>query len=213
MRLQTSTLKLIRDPASKLQSRNLFRDIVTFRPCCSLIVSSNVKVAFTTVDEGLVLSMGVVNWPFQFVKVPTEPHHRRVDPRLKDASHIATMLPGVFWLLAHIDRAMVKGWEGSVIGSEPLQVQEAKQEFLRPRGACGIEAFVEEMCSTTPDAKVATTEAKVLAAFIKYMDATMSKQQAQVAFGQHFEGVIVHGRRICKTKAASRGIYLEVSDR
>jgi hypothetical protein len=52
------SLKLVRDHASKLSSRNLFRDIVTFRPCCSLIVSTNVKVSFTTVDEGLKLSLG-----------------------------------------------------------------------------------------------------------------------------------------------------------
>ena len=83
LRLYTSTLKLLRDHASELSSRNLFRDLVTFNPCISIIVSTNVKVSFTTVDEGLELSLGVVAWPFQFVKHPSEPHHRRVNTALK----------------------------------------------------------------------------------------------------------------------------------
>ena len=92
LRLYTSTLNLLRDHASELTSRNLYRDMVTFHPCSSLIVSTNVKVSFTTVDEGLELSLGVVAWPFQFAKHPYEPHHRRVNTALKGRTHELTVM-------------------------------------------------------------------------------------------------------------------------
>ena len=210
LRLYTSTCKLIRDHASKLTSRNLFKDLVTFRPCCSLIVSTNVKVTFTTVDEGLQLSLGVVNWPFQFVKCPTEPQHRIVRPGLKDAADVAAMVPSLFWLLAHVDRAFVKDWSGTIVGPEPLQVQEAQKEFLRAKGESSVEAFLEESCVETTDSKAATTEARLMVAFVEYMGKTMSKQQAQVSFDAAFAGAITAGRRLCRTKYAPRGLYLQL---
>jgi putative DNA primase/helicase len=210
LKIYTSTVKLVRDHASKLSSRNLFRDIVTFRPCCSLIVSTNVKVSFTTVDEGLKLSLGVVNWPFQFVKDRTEPQHRAVDPQLKSEQAIADMLPSVFWLLAQVDHAFVKDWQGSVIGPEPLQVQEAKAEFLRERGEASVEAFMSDMCSTTMEYKEATTEAKALSTFVGYMADTMSKTQAATAFERNFAGVTTRGRRLCKSVRAGRGEYIVI---
>ena len=210
LKLYTSTLKLVRDHASKLSSRNLFRDIVTFRPCCSLIVSTNVKVSFTTVDEGLKLSLGVVNWPFQFVKDRTDPQHRAVDPQLKSEQAIADMLPSVFWLLAQVDHAFVKDWKGSVIGPEPVQVQEAQAEFLRERGEASVEAFMGDMCGMTMDYKEATTEAKALSTFVGYMADTMSKTQAATAFERNFAGVTTRGRRLCKSIRAGRGEYIVI---
>ena len=210
LKFHTSTLKLLRDHASKLTSRNLFRDLVSFRPCCSLIVSTNVKVAFTTVDEGLELSLGVVPWCFQFVKTPTEDNHRVVNPSLKGEDSIQKMLPAVFWLLAQVDKCFVKDWDGTVVGPEPVQVSEAKKEFLRERSAGSVEAFRDEKCGETTDYKEATTEAKIQASFMTYMADTMAKVDAHAAFEQSFTGVIAHGRRLCRVTKAARGCYVRL---
>jgi hypothetical protein len=87
-------------------------------------------------------------------------------------------------------------------------VQEAQKEFLREMGASSVEAFVEECCVETKDYKEAKTEAKMMAAFIRYMEETMSKAQAHAAFELACIGVIVAGRLICKTKHAHRGVYI-----
>ena len=89
------------------------------------------------------------------------------------------MLPGVCWLLAHVDKAFVAGWEGSTIGPEPVQVVEAKAHFLAEKRSPDTDAFMKGVRETT-DYREATTEAQMQGAWAKHVRGHMSRAEALV---------------------------------
>ena len=119
------------------------------------------------------------------------------------------MLPGVFWLLAQVDRAFVANWAVSTIGPEPMQVAEAREEFLREKGTSVVEEFPQGV-NDTQDYRAATTEAKMQQAFIRHVGETMTETQAMAAFDTIFASKAVNGRRLCQRKGAARGAYAQL---
>ena len=92
---------------------------------------------------------------------------------------IKRMLPGVCWLLAHIDKAFVAGWEGSTVGPEPVQAVEAREHFLTEKRSPDTDAFMQGVRETT-DYREATTEPQMQSAWAKQVCGHMTRAEVLV---------------------------------
>ena len=67
-KVQSTTFKDFRDPASTVSARTLYGDIVPFKVSWGMVLCTNTKVSFTTdvtEDGGVERSVAVVRWPFR----------------------------------------------------------------------------------------------------------------------------------------------------
>ena len=68
-KVQSTTFKEFRDPASTISARTLYGDIVPFKVSWGMVLCTNTKVSFTTdvaEDGGVERSVAVIRWPFRF---------------------------------------------------------------------------------------------------------------------------------------------------
>merc|ERR1712139_581710 len=136
---------------------------------------------------------------------------------LKVKERNLNMLPNFFWLLYMVDQAFLKNAKQSVIHPEPLQVQNAKIEFMNSKEKSSIDDWMEQLCPTTnqcrvqdtADYKKATTWSNLLKDFAKFMENSHTKQQCQDIFQREFEQVTSNGRRglVQPKKGGKRGFY------
>jgi len=209
-RLNSGTMKLLRDPASILQARNLYRDVMEFQPIAGIEISSNVKVRFTSMDGGIERSLTALTWPFRFVKSATMENEWPVDTSLKQAGKVEKMLPGLCFVLLEIDRAFTSTWNDSVIGPRPVQVQLATKEATRIENLSSLEDFLASMSVTTLVVKEAPTEGQLVKAFTSFAS-ELSKKQAKDLIDADLIKKITDGRRVYATSSMRRGEYIRLS--
>jgi P4 family phage/plasmid primase-like protien len=82
-KLQIGTIKELTG-GDEITARALFRNPVSFVPQFGLFLQCNSVPKLNKLDGGIKRRMVIVNFPFQFVESPSEPHHRRINTDLKD---------------------------------------------------------------------------------------------------------------------------------
>ena len=68
----------------EITARALYANPVKFVPQGGLFLQCNVLPKVSNLDGGIMRRLKVQHFPHQFVKVPTEPHHRPINTELKD---------------------------------------------------------------------------------------------------------------------------------
>ena len=82
-KLQIGTIKELTG-GDEITARALFRNPVKFVPQFGLFLQCNTIPKLNKLDGGIKRRMVIINFPFQFVEEPTEPHHRPINADLKD---------------------------------------------------------------------------------------------------------------------------------
>ena len=208
-RLNSGTMKLLRDPASVLEARNLYRDSIEFQPVAGIEIASNVKVNFTTMDGGVRRSLTALTWPFCFVRAVVRENERPVDVTLKQTVRVEQMLPGLCYVLLTIDRVFTSTWGDTVVGPRPLAVQVATREATRSDHLSSLEGFLAEKTLGTRIATEAATELELLKAFMAYAT-ELTKKEAREVLEADLVKKAVGGRRVLATAAMTRGEYIEL---
>ena len=81
-RLNTVKLKKIAG-TDRITARKLYHDNVSFRASHSLFVNTNYVPVVQDTDDATWRRLLLVVFPYQYVRSPTEPHHRKGDPELQ----------------------------------------------------------------------------------------------------------------------------------
>jgi len=68
----------------EISCRLLYGNTIQFVPQWGLFVQCNGLPKFSKIDGGVKRRTRIINFPFQFVEAPTEPHHRKINNDIKD---------------------------------------------------------------------------------------------------------------------------------
>jgi hypothetical protein len=66
-----------------IQARNLYSAPISFRPKFAMILVMNDKPPLDKADAALAKTLRIIDFPFEFVEVPSAPHQKRLDAGLK----------------------------------------------------------------------------------------------------------------------------------
>ncbi|CAJ1385038.1 unnamed protein product [Effrenium voratum] len=137
-KVQSTTFKDFRDPASTVSARTLHGDIVPFKVSWGMVLCTNTKVSFTTdvtEDGGVERSVAVVR-----KGPPLAPHERPVDTAFKSPKMAEKMAPGLCYLLFQVFKVFgdVQGPAGAgrgravdtMLHPQPYAVVRETQLFL-----------------------------------------------------------------------------------
>ncbi|CAJ1363418.1 unnamed protein product, partial [Effrenium voratum] len=137
-KVQSTTFKDFRDPASTVSARTLYGDIVPFKVSWGMVFCTNTKVSFTTdvtEDGGVERSVAVVR-----KGPPLAPHERPVDTAFKSPKMAEKMAPGLCYLLFQVFKVFgdVQGPAGAgrgravdtMLHPQPYAVVRETQLFL-----------------------------------------------------------------------------------
>lgn len=110
--LDANMVKEILD-AAVIQGRYLFKDFISWKPTHSLILNTNHTPTMVDTGHGAWRRVTRLPFPYQYLLEPkelTEPHHRRADPRVKQAMMEREGLEAMLaWLVAGARRALALG--------------------------------------------------------------------------------------------------------
>jgi len=211
LRLNSTSMKMLRDQSSVISARNLYKDLMEFNPMFGLDLSTNVAVKFTTLDGGIERSCATIGWPFHFCAAPTKDFQRKVNPNIKNAANIRSMLPDLFGILTVVDQVFTRDWEDSIVGPRPVPVQQSTKKTMTKETESVAQAFIDEMLTTTKSTAAATTETKILKELMDYA-CTLNKKQVKELIDENFEkiGANVDGSRkyLLRIKGGKRGEYV-----
>jgi hypothetical protein len=210
LRLNSTSMKMLRDQSSVISARNLYKDLMEFNPMFGLDLSTNVAVKFSTLDGGIERSCASIEWPFHFCAVPAKEHERKVNPKMKESANIRSMLPDLFGILCVIDIVFTKDWADSIVGPRPVPVQNSTKKAMTKETTSTAQSFIDEMLTTTKSTTAATPQIKIEKALIEYAS-TLSKKQVKELIDEHFDkvGANVDGSRkyLLRVKGGRRGEY------
>ncbi|NBV77810.1 hypothetical protein EBR66_06620 [bacterium] len=82
-KLQVGTIKELTG-GDEITARQLYHDPVTYVPQFGLFLQCNTIPKLNKLDGGIRRRMVIINFPFQFVEIPTDPHHRMINYDLKE---------------------------------------------------------------------------------------------------------------------------------
>jgi putative DNA primase/helicase len=137
---------LIKDMTGKspITARDLYASIVSYMPQFGLWLQCNTIPRLNEIGDAIFLRMLIVPFPFQFVPVPTLPHHRQGDSALKEKLGRDTKYRDEFALLL-IETYMkkVKGVSSKEwVAQRPSLVSEATQNYFDDQNP--VKSWLEE---------------------------------------------------------------------
>ena len=185
MKIVSSTVKTLRDQTTVITSRDLKQNNVKWQPQFGMVLCTNVNLKFTSNDGGVERSASTVVFQYKFTAQPTEPHHRRCDPGLKQADMIKRMTEELFFVLKAVKKIMfpvsfVPG--DSVIRPRPYSVVEATMAQLAgPLEVNDAQAYLRDKCDIVDDGGLASTSPSIVRAYLAHCELPYTRTAAHQA--------------------------------
>ena len=207
-RLHSACLKRLRDQATVLKARTLFKEGVSFNPTWLVMLASNVEITWTSKDGGIDCSYSCLPFPIKFGgRADPAQNIRRGDTRLKDPAFAVTMAPQLWYVLKLVFKIFLKdGVADTIVLPRPLEVCRATAEQLLDDMQEQLHSFLDEHIQATSNRLKASKTPVILRAFALHcrhsrgLDATAALDRKELADAEKF---IL--RRATKV-VASRGI-------
>lgn len=126
-KLQCGLLKKV-SGGDQVEARTLHSPhIVKYVPQFTLILQTNTIPRLNKIDGGIQRRLRIIRFPFQFVAVPTLPHHRLGDPDVKDKKCKSAEWRDEFVLMLIERLQLIRKWKSLV---PPLKVREVTTGYL-----------------------------------------------------------------------------------
>jgi P4 family phage/plasmid primase-like protien len=126
-KLQCGLLKKI-SGGDQVEARTLHSPhIIKYVPQFTLILQTNTIPRLNKVDGGIQRRLRIIRFPFQFVAVPTLPHHRHGDPDVKDRKCKTDAWRDEFILMLIERLRVIRKWKSLV---PPAKVREVTSGYL-----------------------------------------------------------------------------------
>ena len=154
-KIQISKLKHLTG-GDTISARPLYCPPVYFKPQFGIFFQTNDMPDLSKIDGGAEKRVEVFEFPFVFTDAPTQPHHKLLDPSLKEKKVVSLVWRQQFMrMLIHRFNTRIKHAKALV---PPKTVMQETQSYLD--GCNPVKAWLEEHCNVTgnPASRIKPTD-------------------------------------------------------